>query len=77
MPMSVSLAIAYGYVIVLYFVNAEIFPSEALSPQKLAIAGLFFASIAAFLVSESKKGGSIARYAWLPGVALLSWTVYF
>ncbi|MDQ1344263.1 MAG: hypothetical protein QG650_983 [Patescibacteria group bacterium] len=55
MPMGVSLSLAYGYVVVLYFVNARMFVSEALSDAKLAIALAFFASIAAFLANERKK----------------------
>lgn len=77
MPLGVSLAIAYGYVIVLYFVNAEMFPSETLSFPRLAIATAFFASVAAFLVLESRKGRNIFQHVWLPLVSLVSWTVYF
>lgn len=77
MPMGISLSLAYGYVVVLYFANARFFPEEALSVPKLAVALAFFASIAAFLVSESRKGSSMLRYLWLPLVSLVSWTFYF
>ncbi len=77
MPLGVSLAIAYGYVIVLYFVNAKMFPSDALSFPRLAIAMAFFVSVAAFLVLENRKGRNIFRYVWLPLVSLVSWTAYF
>lgn len=75
--MGIALSLAYGYVVVLYFVNARFFPEEALSASKLVVALLFFASIAAFLVSEGKKGSPIIKYLWLPVVSLISWTLYF
>lgn len=77
MPMGISLSLAYGYVVVLYFANARLFPEEALSVPKLAVALAFFASIAAFLASESRKGNSIFKHLWLPAVSLVSWTFYF
>lgn len=77
MSMGVALSLAYGYVIVLYFVNARIFPSEALSLPKLGVALAFFASIAYFLVSESKKGTGFMKYVWLPMATLVCWTGYF
>lgn len=77
MSMGVSLSLAYGYVVVLYFANAKLFPSEALSDAKLALALAFFATTAAFLANEGKKGGKILRYAWLPMTSLVAWTLYF
>lgn len=77
MSMGTSLSIAYGYVVVLYLVNARLFPSEILSWPKLAVAVAFFVSVVAFLLLEGKKGSSVAKYAWLPFVSLVSWTLYF
>ena len=77
MSMGISLSLAYGYVVVLYFVNARLFESEALSVSKLAVALAFFASVAAFLVSEGRKGSSLLKYVWLPAISLVSWTFYF
>ncbi len=77
MPLGVSLAIAYGYVVVLYFANAKMFASEALSWPKLAIAVSFFVSVVAFLVLENRKGRNVFRHVWLPLSSLVAWTLYF
>ncbi len=77
-PMGTSLSVAYGYVPVLFFVNAAVFPdTEALSVPKLAFAASFFATVVAFLVHSSRTKSAFLRHAWMPLTTLVCWTAYF
>ena len=77
MPLSTALAIAYGYVVVLYFVNARLFEAERLSNAKFAFAFAFFATVAAFLFHANRSGAKFLRHVWMPLVSLVCWTAYF
>jgi hypothetical protein len=76
--MGTFLAVANGYVVVLYFLGARMFPeTETLPVTKILVGILFFLVVTAFLAHDGRKGGGFLRYAWMPIVTLVSWTTYF